>query len=430
MKLLDRYNSVSLLTTILVIVVTGVIYYFSISYILTGQVDKDLDVEENEIFEYVKLNHALPQVFKSDDLIIHFTPIEGHAVARRFSDSRFFDAHEHGEESGRTLTSSVMVGQQLYRIEITESKVETEYLIRMIFFITLGIVFVLLTVLLLINKLVLRRLWQPFYQILRAIKLFNLADRNGIDPVNTRIDEFRDLNIEVTAMSQRVLQDYQSLKAFVENAAHELMTPLAVINSKLDTLMQVGEMNDKQGLLISEVYHTVGKLKKLNRSMLMLSRIENKLIAEREEIDLCQFIQDMVNEFQELLADRGIIISEYLKPCHITINRDLLMIILNNLMGNAIQHNCTQGKIVIQLDQQGFSFCNTGTLIPLNEKQILQRFYKSPESEGSGLGLTLIKEICDSYGFSFRYAFRTDMHCFDIVFNYPYSNLIQNCHLL
>jgi len=402
--------------TILVIVMAGFIYYFTISYILTGQVDKELDVEENEIFEYVKLNHALPHVFKSGDLKIHFTAVSNEPITRNFRDSRFYDEDEHGEESGRTLTSSVKLGTQNYRIEITESKVETEDLIRLIFFITLGIIFVLLTFLLLVNRFLMGRLWKPFYEILGAIKLFNLADRNGIHPVNTRIDEFRDLNVEVTAMSQRVLRDYQSLKGFVENAAHELMTPLAVINSKLDTLVQVSEMTEKQGMLISEVYDTVGKLKKLNRSMLMLSRIENKLIAEHELIDLAQFIRNKVNEFQELLADRGITIRENLSPCQITINHDLLTVLLNNLMGNAIQHNRPGGKIHIQLDQEGFSFSNTGTNGALNEQQILQRFYKSPESEGSGLGLTLIKEICDSYGFRFRYEFRDEMHCFEIQF--------------
>ena len=150
--------------------------------------------------------------------------------------------------------------------------------------------------------------------------------------------------------------------------------------------------------------------------MLMLSRIENKLIAEHELTDLARFIRDKVNEFQELLADRGITIRENLSPCQITINHNLLTVLLNNLMGNAIQHNRAGGKIHIQLDQEGFSFSNTGTNGALNEQQILQRFYKSPESEGSGLGLTLIKEICDSYGFRFHYEFRNEMHCFEIRF--------------
>jgi len=398
------------------IVIAGIVYYFTISFILTNQVDKDLLVEENEIFDYVSLNHRLPQVFKSDDLKIRFTATPDSTIVRRIADSHFYDDQEHEDEAARMLTSSVRVGTQLYRINITESKVETDYLIRVIFMITLGLIFVLLVVLLLVNRTLMRKLWEPFYETLRQIKLFNLADRNGIHQVDTRIDEFHDLNREVTAMSQRVLQDYQSLKSFTENASHELMTPLAVIVSKLETLMQDSDVTERQGVLIGEAYQTVDRLKKLNRSMLLLSRIENKLMQDAEDIDLRDTVRKKVIEFQELLADKHIVIREDLEPHHIKLNRDLLNIMLNNLLGNAIQHNSPGGRIVVRLTGQQLSFCNTGVPNSLNQQTIFQRFHKSPESEGTGLGLTLVKQICDNYSFGFGYTFADQLHCFTVVF--------------
>lgn len=416
MKLLDRYNRISLFITILVIVVTGVVYYFTISYILTGQVDKDLEVEENEIFEYVKLNHKLPQVFKSDDLKIHFLSTSDTEIKRSFTDTHLYDEAEHENEAARMLTSSVKVGTQNYRIQIIESKVETEDLIRFIFLITLGIILILLTVLLLINRILVRKLWQPFYQTLKQIKLFNLADKNAISPIDTKIEEFHDLNQEITAMSLRVLKDYESLKSFVENASHELMTPLAVIVSKLDTLTQDENITHQQGALIGEVYDTVGRLKKLNRSMLLLSRIENKLLPEQESIDLREFVGDKLSEFQELLADKDIEVANNSSACHITMSRDLLNVMLNNLLGNAILHNKPQGEIIVLLTSDELSVCNSGAPSALNENVIFQRFHKSPESEGTGLGLTLVKEICESYGYTFSYTYRNDLHCFTVRF--------------
>ncbi|MBK0378517.1 sensor histidine kinase [Mucilaginibacter segetis] len=418
MKLLDRYNRVNLLSTILMIVVTGFIYYFTISYILTGQVDKDLLVEENEIFDYVKLNHRLPQVFKSDDLHIQFTPIgTNDTVDRKFLNTRFFDAREREEETGRTLFTSVTVGGRHYKVEITESTVETEDLIRLIFIITLGVIFCLLVVLLLINRVLMRKLWDPFNQTLTQIKRFNLADQNGIHPVESKIDEFHDLNTEVTAMSQRVLHDYQSLKTFTENASHELMTPLAVIMSKLDILMQVPDMTDYQGGLMSEVYDTVGRLKKLNRSMLLLSRIENRLMPTQEEIEIALFIRKKTVEFQELTAEKGLKLTEALDPVKITINRDLLNILLNNLLGNAILHNRPEGMIIIDLNPNRLSISNTGADSPLNADTIFQRFYKSPASEGTGLGLTLVSQICENYGYGLNYIFQDGLHTFTIRFS-------------
>lgn len=415
-KLLDKYNRVSLLITVTVIIVTGIVYYFTISYILTGQVDKDLLVEENEIFDYVKLNARLPQVFKSEDLKIRFFPIDQDTVKRTFSNTRYYNEREHDQESGRSLISSVLVGKQRYRIVITESKVETEDLIRVIFVITLLIIFSLLLILLLINRVLMRNLWKPFYQTLCQIKRFNLADHSKITKLETEIEEFYDMNVEVTAMSERVQQDYQLLKNFVENAAHELMTPLAVINTKLDTLVQDGNISNAQGEIISQLYSNVGRLKQLNKSMLLLARIENKMIPDYEEIDLQAEIMEKAADYRELAAPRNITIETKTRQLNVSASRQLFSILLSNLILNAIRHNFDGGSVNIVLTERQLKVCNTGNTPPLDANQIFQRFYKSPESEGTGLGLTLVKEICDGHGFSVAYSYDNHWHCFTVSF--------------
>lgn len=417
MKLLDRYNRISLLTTVLAMIVTGVIYYFTISYILTNRIDKDLKVEENEIFDYVKLKHRLPQVFKSEDLKIHFQAAGTEEIKRQFINTSYWDDKERESKSGRGLISSVDVQGARYRITIIESKVETEDLIQLIFLITAGIILVLILLLAAINRLVIKNLWQPFYQILRQIKLFNVTDHNSIPKLDTAIEEFKDMNEEVTAMSLRVSSDYQELKRFVENASHELMTPLAVMNSKLDTLLQSGELSDRQGELMGEMYATVSRMKKLNKSMLLLSRIENRLIHEQEEIDLEQMVTGMVNAFQELLTAKALQVAVDLNNVQVTMNRDLAEILLSNLFGNAIRHNYVNGEIQIMLNHNALTIFNTGNSGELESSLIFQRFHKAAESEGSGLGLTLAREICESYGFRLSYHYLHNKHTFTIEFH-------------
>ncbi len=416
MKLLDKYNRISLLFTVLVIIVTGIVYYFTISYILTGQVDKDLAVEENEIFNFVKLNHRLPQVFKSEDLKIFFKAIGKDTVQRKFIDTEY-RKHRHRErESGRGLISSVSVDGQIYRILILESKVETEDLIRLIFFITLGIILVLILVLLAINRLVIRKLWQPFYRMLHQIKLFNLTDNNSITELDTEIEEFKDMNMEVTSMSLRVRHDYLELKGFVENASHELMTPIAVANSKLDTLLQEEKLTDRQGRLIGEVYTSVSKMKRLNKSMLLLTKLENRMIHEKEELDLRDTINEALTDFQEMLSAKELKMSAELADVKVIMNRDLLEILLNNLLSNAMRHNYLRGDIEVSLANRILVIANSGSPTALDSKLIFQRFHKSSESEGSGLGLTLSREICENYGFSLSYAYQKNKHTFTIHF--------------
>ncbi|HEY9194947.1 MAG TPA: sensor histidine kinase, partial [Mucilaginibacter sp.] len=236
MKLSERYNRVNLIATIVILLITGAIYYQAISLILTNQKDNSLEVEEHEIFDYVRLNHHLPQVFESKDQQITFISAEPNSVKREFFNTTYYREKDEAE-SGRGLITSVTVGGRYYKILIVESKVETEDLIQIIFAITIGVILLLLLVLVITNRLILSRLWQPFYNILSELKLFNVTDNREMLSPNSSIDEFNELQAEVTAMAERVKKDYKDLKTFTENASHELLTPIAVINSKLDTLI-------------------------------------------------------------------------------------------------------------------------------------------------------------------------------------------------
>lgn len=418
MKLLDKYNRISLITTIVVIIITGIVYYFTISYILTDQVDKDLLVEENEIFDYVKANQRLPQIFKSENLKITFKPAGQKPVQRQFVNINYRNDKDNDREreSGRGLISSVRVNGVNYGITIIESKVETEDLIRLIFLITLGIILVLIVVLIVINRLVIRNLWLPFYNMLAQIKLFNLTDHDSISSLETNIEEFKDMNQEISAMSTRVRQDYQELKSFIENAAHELMTPIAVMNSKLDTLIQTSNLTEKQGGLINDVYHTVGKLTRLNKAMLLLTKIENKLINDQEQVTVKSAVEDALSGFQEIFADKKIKLHCRLTDVETSASKTVLDILLNNLLTNAIRHNIPGGNIDVILDAGKLIIKNTGKPVALDAHQIFQRFHKAPESEGSGLGLTLARQICENYGLTLSYSYVQNLHTFTVSF--------------
>jgi len=236
MKLLAKYNQVNLITTIFVMLVTGIIYYQAISLILTWQKDKDLVVEEREIFDYVNLNHQLPQTFQSNDQQITFSETKPGSALRRFINTEYFKrwGHEHGHkndhdynnsddrghghkphgeyEAGRGLITSVAVGDKFYKILIVESKVETEDLIRIIFSITIGVILLLLLVLLVTNRFILSRLWRPFYSLMKELRLFNIADGQQISALNTDIDEFNDLNSVVLSMTAKAKNDYRDLR--------------------------------------------------------------------------------------------------------------------------------------------------------------------------------------------------------------------------
>jgi signal transduction histidine kinase len=311
----------------------------------------------------------------------------------------------------------VAVNGKNYQIHIIESKVETEDLIRIIFMITLGLIILVVLILYVINRLAIKKLWQPFYKTLHEIKLFNLADKRNIVQFHSDIEEFQELNESVGAMALRVVHDYQELKSFMENASHELMTPIAVINSKLDTMIQQEDLNQRQSELFGDIYETVSKLTRLNKTMLLLSKIENKLINDEQEFSVGEALDSTMNQFHELFAGKQLKVNtEFTGDKQLIMSRSLFDVLLNNLLSNAMRHNYPGGRIEVLLDSSGISIRNTGKPVPLDSENIFQRFKKSAESEGSGLGLTLSKQICENYHLKLDYSFEDDLHIFTVTF--------------
>lgn len=428
MKLLTKYNRVNLVTTIVVMLITGFIYYQAISLILTNQKDTDLGVEEREIHEYTRLNHQLPQTFESNDQHITFSEAAPGSVKRQFFNTMYFkkwrNDHHHphsqqvrGEyEAGRGLITAVTVGAKYYKVTIVESKVETEDLIRIIFIITITVILLLLIVLSITNRLILGRLWQPFHSIMRELRLFNVTDAKQIQGVETTVDEFAELNRAVLAMTTKAKHDYKDLKTFTENASHELLTPIAVINSKLDTLIQTENFSEHQSKILNDLYGAVSRLNRLNQSLLLLVKIENRLHQDDEKIDLKALVEEQLGQFEEIFQDKALKLTCSLDNKEIYATRNLAEILLSNLLSNAIRHNYNGGQINISLTAEELVVSNTGEEAGLPGEKIFTRFHKSSGSEGSGLGLTISRQICENFNFSLAYKFQPPLHIFTVKF--------------
>lgn len=417
MKLAQQYNRANLITSLIVLVLSGAVYYFAIHYILTNKVDNDLDIEEQEITAYADKYDKLPFPGDFKDQKVTYRELsKSDTLERHYENTSYYNPDKGKSEPGRSLITIINTAGKKYAVNIAKSSLEAEDLVRLIFIITLGVFIILLLSLIVINRFVLSRLWRPFYEILKQLKLFNLADNKELSIPLTQIEEFQELNQSVLAMAGRVRQDYKELKSFTDNASHEMMTPLAVINSKLDTLLQTESLSDKQGELIEEVYLAVNRLSRLNHSLLLLAKIENKLITDEEHLELSRIITHKLRQFSELLQANEIQLVQQLTPGNILMNKQLADILLNNLISNAIRHNHKGGEINIKLTQQELQISNTGIESPLDGNRAFERFYKDAASEGSGLGLAISSQICQQYNLQLNYSFINGRHVFKIQF--------------
>ncbi|WP_316804235.1 HAMP domain-containing sensor histidine kinase [Pedobacter nototheniae] len=415
MKLSSRYNQVNIYTSLIVLIITGIIYYLVIHFILTEKLDKDLAVEENEIRQYTAAYNRLPLPASYLDQQISYEEVKGQVPEREFLYTSYLNPKEKETEPGRRLVTTVNLNGKTIIVNITKSRVEAEDLVRIILFITLAVTIVLLLSLLGINRFVLSRLWKPFYSILNRMKTFEVARMENIEEEPTTIDEFNELNRSVNAMAEKVRRDYKELKSFTDNASHEMMTPLAVINSKLDSLLQTESFTEQQGALLEDIYHATGRLSRLHQSLLLLAKIENNLISDAQDIDLKEMVEGKVRQFQELFERDGLTLKEELEPASLKMSRYLADILLNNLFSNAVRHNIPGGQISIKLNSKTLVVANTGKSMQQNNR-IFDRFSKSTESEGMGLGLAITKQICNLYGFDIQYTQALDTHVFTVYF--------------
>ncbi|TFF36390.1 sensor histidine kinase [Mucilaginibacter psychrotolerans] len=416
MKLASHYNRVSILVTLSVLFVGAIIYFFAINNIAARLLDDHLSEEVSELLGYINARQELPNPVDFDDDQTKFIKTSQQQIPTRFYDTVYHSPKKIGDISGRAVEGKLSFKGQSYKFIIIISSESAEYLVQIIGIITLLLMCGLFGVLFLANKYFLNGLWRPFYKMVANLKSFDLASPEKFTPADTQVTEFIELDAAVLSMANRVKSDYQNLKQFTENASHEMMTPLSVIKSKLDTLIQDDSLEQEQFDQINDIYSAAGKLSRLNQSLLLLVKIENNLITETEELDMGQLIADKIRQFQELSASKAIVINSKPAGKLVKVSKYLIDILLNNLFSNAIRHNVSGGTINIYLTEGQLTFQNTGATLALDGDKIFDRFQKGNNSEGAGLGLTIVKNICNTYNWALRYEFTGDLHAFSVQF--------------
>jgi signal transduction histidine kinase len=416
MKLSAHYNKASIVITIFVLLAGAVIYFFAITYIGRNQLDRDLTEEFVEVVNYVNLNGQLPKQVDFDEDQTVFTITNQKNLPTRFFDTIYTNPKEKKNEAGRAVSGLIKLKGTYYKVTITESRESTEYLVQIITIITLVLMIGLLIILFITNRYILNGLWRPFYDTLNNLKAFNVSDEPSFPLKQNKINEFNELNDAVNVMSTRVKKDYEHLKHFTENASHEMMTPLAVITAKLDTLIQDETLNQTQYDQINDIYTATSKLSRLNQSLVLLVKIENNLIEDAEPLRLETLITQKLNQFNELISSKDISVEESLGQKEVFASKYLVDIFLNNMFSNAIRHSTQHGTLIIKLTNNVLIFQNSGTEQALNSERLFERFQKGQKSEGTGLGLTIVKNICSLYNWDISYRYENLLHTFQIKF--------------
>ena len=419
MKLLNKTASAYLLGSLVILVISLPIFYFGINYFLLRSVDKSLTDHLNEI----RLN--LSPIHSSSELEAWRQmdkDIQIKSENRYFRDSFYtIRVKEKGEDDVqpvRCIDGAIIINGQYYRVTINLSLVPTDDLITTIFLLQSMLLIFFIVGILLINKRISKTLWSPFYTSLEIIREYELTHHAFAGFKKSGIEEFDEMNKNIEQLLNKNHKIFLSQKEFTENAAHEMQTPLAIFQGQFENLMQTRPLSDEQAEMIDDMEINNQRLIRLNRSLLLLAKMENGEQEMKEVLNVTELTEKLAESFKPVLQKKRIHLgSRYHGILRANMNRSLLEILIGNLISNAERHNMYRGDIHIETTTRAFVIRNTGAKQALEPENMYKRFSKkSSNTEGAGLGLSIVYQICQLNKLDLQYYYENNFHIFRIDF--------------
>lgn len=421
MKLLQKTIRNYFIYSVFVLLVAIPLFYVVMQRIVQEGVDDDLMATKEMLKPKISdaiLNNTVGQLrFIDRDVFISITTYTRPYDA--FKTIEVFDTLSQKAVPHRVLTSSFTINGKPCLLQVKTSLVNKNDLIKSIVKVQVVLLLLLLGGLFIINRSLSKHIWKPFYNTVNKLRNYKVENHEPLALAKSSVNEFDDLNQSLEALTERTHNTYISQKEFTENASHEMQSPLAVFQSKLELLMQTAPLNEEQAQLMSDLANASQRMSRLNKSLVLLTKIENNQFAELEEVSLSQVVESYLQQYQPQAQEKHIVIHSNLQSnATVKANKALIEILIGNLLGNAIRHNYIDGTINVLLTGDKLSIENTGKLFPLDNRKIFERFQKeSTDVNSIGLGLEMVKKICHIYHYELSYQYINHLHDFTIQFN-------------
>ena len=405
MKLLAATNRYYLaLAAVLFAVGSGALYY-GVNRALRHEVGEQLAERRAVLARRAEAGRSLPAPPFDEELAVSARP-----RPTGFADTVLRDAQEHEWVPYRQLTFALRpaAGPPVW-VTLRKSLVETDDLVKVILTAMLGVLAALLGGAALLNRWLAGRLWAPFRHTLGALRGYDLHQHRPLDLPTPAIAEFAELNQALTHLSQRLVADYENLREFTANAAHETQTPLAIMQAQLEQLLQLPALGHDPAAapLLAELYGATRRLSRLHQALGLLSRIENRQFAAAVPVRLDELLAEKARYFGPLLDARGLALRLHapVAPA-LHMHPGLADSLLHNLLHNAIKHNEPGGDVTATLSAGALEISNPGADPGGDPARFFERFRKHRATADSpGLGLSIVQQICAHYGFGLSYAF-------------------------
>ncbi len=422
MNLLTKTTLYFITVSLFVFFLGGIVVYQLIKVLETSKVNSEL-IGQMHKFSY---DLAQSKVNLYNAVIISGGLVELHPSVNiqepvvQFKDTLIYDNIQKKYIPYRELSFYTADNQkQLYHVHFYKSLIESDFLIEKVAMIVTLMVIIFLLAVYFLYRYFFRQIWADFFITIDKIEQFDISSPEIIDFPESMIIEFNRLNDVLKKMTERILNDFKGLKEFTANLSHEIQTPLAVIKSKNELILQNENAPENLLKLSVDIQLQISRLSRLIKAISLLAKIDNRQFTNEQNVSFKDIIEHIIAGFQDIIELKSINLKiNYLANPDLLMNKELAELMLLNLIKNAVNHNILNGKIVIELNKDKLLIKNTGKPATTNPEKFFARFVKAnPESESLGIGLSLVKKICDLYGFHIRYSYQNQLHQIKISFN-------------
>lgn len=411
MKLLQKNMLYNVAITVVLLLVAGIVMYYVLKQEIIAEMKEQLELQVSDIHRYIEQGNAVQYPLVTVEKVENAIP-----PSAVFRDTLINDVLQQKNEDYYYLVSTGKNATGNYRITVMTTYIGwSEY--SSTIFILLFLTAVALTVLnLLANHWMNKKMWKPFFNNLQNLKQFSVSSSQPIQLEHSGIVEFKELRKSLQDLADRGQKEYKALREFTENASHEIQTPLGIIQSKLDRISQA-EIGEELSESVVQAKSGVDRLKKINKGLLLLAKLDNNAFPQKNDINIDQVVRQQFEMLDELLVAKGIKAELDLQPLKVHANAYLVDMLVTNLLSNAIRYAPSGSILICTTRSDFFSVINEGVPLDFPPEFLFQRFRKSNQyAESTGLGLSIVSQICQLNAWKISYDYQENEHVFVVQF--------------
>ena len=294
MNLLSRISLYYVIVSLSVFTAGGLFFYSIFRHEVYEELDEQLRDEKRNVERILSSSDTIPFYNAvNSQIIIQPAPADLRIKLQRM-DTVIVHPYE-GKIPSRQWRFTFNTDKKNFIIVIRKSLIDLEDLSEKILYAFFVSFITLLLGSIVVNFVLIKYTLRPFYQTLQQLRKYSLDTSERLHVGHTNTKEFRELNKVLELMTERIQQDYRKIKEFTENASHEIQTPLAIIQGKLELLMQFEDMDDQQASLIQTAHEAADRLSSINQTLILLTRIENREFISKEKVDFSAVVTSLLS---------------------------------------------------------------------------------------------------------------------------------------